>query len=889
MAGLPERNFVTVLTGAVSHLDPLPTREDVVAKAQILAVLLDYGGSLESAVEQAMVSVTTKMGAGVSIEGRETEHDAEWVKKQEIDWVYSNAYEKLLEQEGWSGRLVQSLSDVTFRILGLVQNPADPDSWDRRGLVIGHVQSGKTANYVGLVCRAADAGYKFIIIVAGIHNNLRSQTQGRVDTGFVGRSSNPKGQKEAVGVGTLAANFPHPITLTNTVSDFSARTAEVTGGQINDFKKPVVIVIKKNVSTLKALYKWLYDFNAKNGQIGDVPMLLIDDEADNASVDTSRDDVNPTATNRHIRRILSLFSKSCYVGYTATPFANIFINPDAYDKDVRDDLFPKDFIYSLDAPSSYFGPEKVFLQEESSARILRPRRLVEASGVEYFGITDIDKYEEGDPLPESLLQALDAFFIAKSIRLIRGQANKHCSMLVNVSARVLVQRSVRAEISRYRKLVQDAVLANYALGDGVNGNYHMTRLKAAFERDYADVKTTWDEVLRHVADTLEAVKLFVINSKSDEVLDYAASERNGEALTAIAIGGLSLSRGLTLEGLTISYMHRTTSTYDTLMQMGRWFGYRPGYEDLCRVYLPPQSIEWYRYIAEKTEDLRDQIIRMGRQGKTPKDFGLYMETHPDRLLITAQNKMRHAQDVTLERNLSGSLIETHLLSRDARVNSANEALIADYLKIGFGQNAEKIKKVWICRDIEVNKVLEFLSKYDPGAEAMHIELKSAIDFLHELAPQFPNADVLFINGPADDGVAHNHKLASQDRTLVPFDGGWRLPKDRVASRGDEKWGLSDSQLNLAAEYAMRDNKEEPKLSDKHFREARNKPLLMIHSIRANGTDERAPAIGVSFPYVDGAPTVKVKVNMVWLKQMRGTVDDNPDEEEDYDEPTTALG
>ncbi len=895
MGHLPERNFVAALTAAVSHLDPLPTRENVVAKAQAWAPFLGYDGSLESAGDHAMVSVNTRMGAGVSIVGRETPHDAEWVQKKEIAWVYSDAYEKLLEQEGWSGSVVQSLSDVTLRILGNLQYPADPDSWDRRGLVIGHVQSGKTANYLGVVCRAADAGYKFIIIVAGIHNNLRSQTQGRADTGFVGRSSSPKGQKEAVGVGTLVADFPHPITLTNTVSDFSARTAEVTGGQINDFKKPVVVVIKKNISTLKALYKWLHDFNAKNGQIGDVPMLLIDDEADNASVDTSREDVNPTKTNFHLRRILSLFSKSCYVGYTATPFANIFINPDAYDQEVRDDLFPKDFIYSLDAPSSYFGPEKVFLQEVSSARILRPRQVDEVTGFEHVGIADVDKYEGGDPLPESLLQALDAFFVAKCIRLIRGQANKHCSMLVNVSARVLVQQSVKGEISRYRKLVQDAVLANYALGDGVNSNYHMARLNAAFEREYADAKTTWGEVLRHLPDALQVVRLFVINSKSDEVLDYAAYDREGEALTAIAIGGLSLSRGLTLEGLTISYMHRTTSTYDTLMQMGRWFGYRPGYEDLCRVYLPPQSIEWYAYIAEKTEDLRDQIRRMRRQGKTPKEFGLYMETHPDRLLITAQNKMRHTQDVELERNLSGSLIETHRLPKDTALNAANEALIAEYWRIGFGMQPEKTDKGWIFRNVAVNTVLEFLTKYDPSLEAMHIEIKSVRDFLHELAPQFPRMDVLLIEGPAGDGESAEFRLGSQERTMVEHEGGWKMPKDRVASRGDEKLGLTDEQLALSNEYVERDHLEDPlrseKPSDKHFREARNKPLLMIHSIRVKGSDEgqRVPAIGVSFPYVDGAPTVKVKVNMVWLKQMRGSLDDNPDDEEDYDEPAPALG
>ena len=805
--------------------------------------------------------------------------------KREIGWTYSNAYEKYLLQSGWSGQMVQSLSDVTQRILSHLQDPKAPDSWDRRGLVIGHVQSGKTANYLGLVCRAADAGYKFIIVIAGIHNNLRKQTQERVDAGFVGRTSNPAQQREVIGVGRLTEHFPHPVTLTNTESDFSSRTAQTSGWQINDFSKPLVVVIKKNVSTLKALHKWLFDLNARNGEIRDVPMLMIDDEADNASVDTSRDDVNPTKTNAELRRILSLFGKSCYVGYTATPFANIFINPDAYDKAVRDDLFPRDFIYSLDAPSTYFGPEKVFLSDETSGRVLRT-------------IDDVDSFQEGDPLPESLLGAIDAFLVSKAIRLARGQGNSHCSMLVNVSARVLTQQAVRFDISRYLRLVRDAVAANYAMGDGVNGNYHVQRLQSALTREYHSSGVTWDTIRGHLQEAVQSVRCFVVNSKSDEVLDYSAYERNGEALTAIAVGGLSLSRGLTLEGLTVSYMHRTTSTYDTLMQMGRWFGYRPGYEDLCRVYLPPQSVDWYRFIAEKTEDLRDQIRRMRRDGRTPKDFGLYVERHPARLLITAANKMRHAEDYEMERDLSGSLIETHIVPRDEKTNRNNEALIAEAWKSGLGGTIIETSKGWQAKDADTLQVIAFLSRFDPFLESMRVELNSAKDFLHEIEQMYPKADVLFIRGPLRDGSETPFLLDSQMRTPDAKRSdvtSWRLSKDRVASRGDEKLGLTSDQIHdaecLAHEEHLLDPLRGDKPSDKHFRAVRNKPLLMIHSlgIPDNERRERVPAIGVSFPYLGESKSVKVRVNKVWLKEMRGASNDNVDDEEDYDEPAPALG
>lgn len=880
---ITEKSFIASLTAAISDRDPRPTAEEVHQLALTLAPIYGFDEPVDNAVQQALISVSTRMGEGVSIIGNESPHDPLWAEKRSFDWTYTEAYEESLRQSGWSAQMVQALSDVSFRILGHLQDPKDSDDWDRRGLVIGHVQSGKTANYLGVVCRAADAGYKFIVIIAGIHNNLRQQTQRRTDFGFVGKSSDPNGNREPIGVGRLRANFPHPVTLTNTDSDFSAKTAKTSGWQINDFSKPIVVIIKKNVSTLKALHKWLYDLNARDGQIRDVPMLMIDDEADNASVDTSREDLDPTKTNAELRRILSLFSKSCYVGYTATPFANIFINPKSYDDDVREDLFPKDFIYSLDAPTTYFGPEKVFIDEDSSERIVRP-------------IEDIDAFAEGDPLPDSLLEAIDAFFVAKAIRLIRGQGHAHCSMLVNVTARVQLQQAVRSDISVYKRMVTEAVMANYALGDGINGNIHMERLKAAFDREYQNAGTTWETVLQTLPDAVQGVRLFVVNSKSDEVLDYAAYEKAGEALTAIAVGGLSLSRGLTLEGLTISYMHRSTSTYDTLMQMGRWFGYRPGYEDLCRVYLPPQSIGWYSYIAEKTEDLRDQIRRMRREGKTPREFGLYMERHPSRLLITAANKMRYAEDYELSRNLSGTLIETDILSKDSALNKRNEDLIAEYWQRGFDGNIEPTTKGWIVKNAPVKSVVSFLGEFDPGTEGMAIELQSARDFLIELTELYPHVDVLLIQGPANDGDPNSYRLGSQERTpdKRSDDFVWRLSKDRVASRGDERLGLEPGQSAyaeaLAAEAFAKEWSKTDKPSDAHFREARSKPLLMIHSIRTKDvpTPERISAIGVSFPFGNFGVSVKVKVNKVWLQQIRAERND-PEEEEDYDEPTPSVG
>lgn len=336
-----ERNFINSVISFLANAPETPSREQVEETVRALThIPPGYDGDLQNVITEVMISIDTRMGAGISLVDVNAKHDDQWVhKREDVAWIYASAYEEFLRNEGWPPQMVQSLSDVTTRILGHLQDPlSEGTSWNRRGLVIGHVQSGKTANYTGLIARAADAGYKFIVVIAGIHNNLRRQTQQRIDEAFIGRSSDPEDRRN-IGVG-LAPGYPHPATLTNINEDFNKNTAAKSGWKINDFSKPIILIIKKNVTTLTALHKWLKALNAEGeDRISDVPMLLIDDEADNASINTNKEDLDPTRTNAMIRRILGLFAKSCYVGYTATPFANIFINPDAYGDDVREELF----------------------------------------------------------------------------------------------------------------------------------------------------------------------------------------------------------------------------------------------------------------------------------------------------------------------------------------------------------------------------------------------------------------------------------------------------------------------------------------------------------------------------------------------------------------------
>lgn len=878
-----DKGFVSALIAALVRRTEPPTRTEVEVKAMQLAAVFDYEGDLRSVIEEALVAIDTRMGAGVSLIDPEANHDEEWVyKRTEIEWTYSEAYEKYLTAEKWQPTLVRSLSDVGTKILSHLQDPTSEGSWNRRGLVIGHVQSGKTANYMGVIAKAADAGYKFIIVIAGIHNNLRKQTQERIDEGFIGRSSDPD-NRIPIGVG-LYGKFPHPATLTNINEDFNKNTAAKSGWKINDFSKPIILVIKKNVTTLDALHKWLKELNAKgNGRISDVPMLLIDDEADNASINTNKEDVSPTRTNSMIRRILGLFEKSCYVGYTATPFANIFINPEAYDDDVREELFPRDFIYALDAPNTYFGPEKVFLDEVSSEKILSP-------------ITDCEHYlpfahKKNDPLaelPPSLYGAFDEFIIARAIRNLRGQEKKHCSMLINISRFMATQRVIRDFVSLREKRVREAVKANYMMPEEASSqNEYMVALRRSYDECFRDCGFEWQEIKKALNTVFDHLRIYVINSKSDEILDFKKYEKEGIGLTAIAIGGLSLSRGLTIEGLTISYMYRNTKMYDTLMQMGRWFGYRLGFEDLCRIHLPQESIDWYSYIATASDELRLQITRMRRDKLSPKDFGLYVQAHPDSLLITAANKMRSGKKVTVKQNLTGKLIESSLLPINSEVNIKNDELIEEFWKTGFGGTISETKKGWFIKDAPISEIAMFITRFKVHKDR-ELQKVLLLQYIDAIADKFDLGDVLLISVGDAKTASQTYRLGPQQRSYKNITAnGWQLNGYRVASRGDEALGLGDAELEQARIEAAEDKSNtSANPSDYHFRVARNKPLLMVHVIcpKSNETDDgRFPAFGMSFPGGLFGLEVEIVANRVWLEQMAGTLNDDPDDEDDYDE------
>lgn len=902
-----------LLVEQLMNVEPLPP-EQIVDLAHKYAPAFGLAAEqIDSVIRYVHSRLVTTMNEGVSLINQEVDHDEDWyLKRGDLSWDYWSDYKQHMIAEDWHPRVVNTLGDVTGKILGLLKNPNDPGEWDRRGLVIGHVQSGKTANYIGLITKAADAGYKFIIVIAGIHNNLRKQTQQRIDEGFVGRDSTPDSMRKYVGVGLLNKNRKFPVSLTNTHQDFTKQVATGIVADLQGFNQPVIVVIKKNVTTLSNLYSWLKDWNTRESsqQIANVPMLMIDDEADNASINTNKPDIDPTRTNSEIRRILKLFKKRCYVGYTATPFANIFIDPDSADEMLNDDLFPRDFIYCLDAPTNYFGAYRVFVDEETSRAILRNIDDAES----FFPLAHKTKDFPVSDIPPSLKKAIHIFIIGKAIRILRGQGNKHASMMVNVSRFVGVQRQVREIVSFYLETLARSVRYNHSLPipDALK-NGEMQALKATYDDEFSALDEKWPGIQKVLSCAIDAIKVYVVNSKSDEVLDYKKAEDSNESLTALAIGGLSLSRGLTLEGLMVSYMYRNTKMYDTLMQMGRWFGYRGGYEDLCKVYLSDESQGWYEHISEATEELRNSVIQMRRDGLSPKRFGLYVRAHEDALTVTAINKMRDTETRPLQISYNGELKETYVVPSAVDITEKNQELFREfyaYLQSNLPHLRKPVDGAIFWQSVRWEVVDDFLLKY-----RFHRLLQDTKDasrkYLQKISQDHPEIDVAFISLKREGQEQSRLFLSDNDyivcqlravgRHLVPGGntneprptaeekGFYITNKQRVASRGAESVGLSHEQIKAAEQRAKNENEN---FADRHYRFERGRPLLMLHALTlAHKPDkdsvpqmllDQVPAIGIAFPGGDFTTTVDYVVNKVWLNQMQQESFDNPDDEDDYD-------
>ena len=890
-------------------------------------------------VRELEALVSWRVGRGFLIDS--DEDHLQWLpsRRGTIDWKFWKRYRQYLGQKPKPlvKAVIDSVDELTDKVLERLEDPLRGGPWDRRGTIVGHVQSGKTSNFIGLICKAADAGYRVIVVLTGMHENLRLQTQMRVDEGFLGYSAAHAttfaSGNTPVGVGLLNMSYRAAANaLTGYRQDFRRNAAR--GLNISPFgQDPVILVVKKNKGILTNLITWLASYaegdrdNPKRkSPLPDVPLLVIDDEADNASINTKPipidpqtgeplDDYDVTSINGLIRQLLSLFSKSAYVGYTATPFANVFIHPEdrsalgtvgrpPHEIEIAygEGLFPRSFIVNLPTPNNYVGPVSIFgIEPDPEAGFdtqIKPLPVVRPRGDTDSFIPRRHKIDliPGD-LPDSLSEAIRAFILACAARAQRGMLKEHNSMLVHVTRFIPVQKLVHEQITQELK----DLVNRLRYGDGASTSQVMDDFRDLWNRDFVPTtravrsqvkdpmitEALWEDIQPVLSAAAQKIVVKRISGGSEDVLDY---QNAPDGASVIAVGGDKLSRGLTLEGLSVSYFLRPSRMYDTLMQMGRWFGYRPGYLDLCRLYTPADLVDWYKHIAFAAEELRQEFELMAESNRTPRDYGLRVRSHPNGLWITSLVKMRESQTLTV--SYDGRICETTVLhGGEATAKDglrATNHLLRDLPRLG--------KAPYEWQNVPVQTILSFLRAYRTHPHAPKVNSALLAHYIARKAREghLMRWTVALISSGEKNATRSQRFLYPvgliKRRNDTPEPKGAKYTVGRLLNPTDERKGLSKEALAAALQNTRQEwwcrspdrrSKSEPKdPSGPSLRKQRSleEALLLLYPLDPVEADlpHDVPVvgIGISFPgdRLNPSDGVEYEANLVYVGDALGDDD-----------------
>lgn len=592
----------------------------------------------------------------------------------------------LAEELGWPESRIEELDGASSKIIGHTPKPSGT-KWTCKGLVIGYVQSGKTTNFTAVTAKAVDVGYNLVIVLSGIHNGLRRQTQVRLQT-------------------QLCDMVPDNwVPLTSDNLDFRRQTMML--GPLLDDHGAVLCVVKKNPAVLRKLNRWLED-SFRSGAGANVKALVIDDESDQASVDTRT--INPL-----IRGLIDNLPRCSYIGYTATPFANVLIDP------AGRDLYPENFILNLPRPDGYFGTEMIFGRDEIEelGDLGVPLdgydmvRLIPETDAETFRYRRNRAYEP--ELTDNLRSAVAWFLLATAVRRTRGDLG-HSTMLVHTSMQTIAHHGMQFPIRDF--------LAEVGSGLDDARAELIAELRELYDRESAKVdasefgllKVDFDAVLNVLADVVADTEIILDNSTSNSRLDYDSDE----PVTAIAIGGNTLSRGLTLEGLVVSFFVRAARAYDTLLQMGRWFGFRPGYQDLPRIWMTPELERWFRHLATVEHEIRLDVDRYEESVSSPLEFGVRIRTHPALLVTT---KMGAA--VVAFSSYGGRRVQSRFFKPDDHAwletnRDAADALMSAIASDGTPAEPNGEGPV-VFRDVPAGHVMTFLHSYQAHEDSPDLD------------------------------------------------------------------------------------------------------------------------------------------------------------------------
>lgn len=837
-------------------------------------------------------------------------------EKENIIHPFFDRYKLYLSNDGFEMPVIRNIEATCEQILARCANPKTAAATEKKkGLVVGDVQSGKTANYLGLINMAYDYGYRIVILLAGTTNSLREQTQKRTDKGVIGAKSDTIGNCiEFIGVG-FNTNEHFAVPFTNQINDFKKFMQKNLNVAIADLKKPVVLVVKKIPSILESVSDRLQSELSEKG-LDSKSILIIDDEADYASISTSKDPDNPTKTNMHIRNILNKFPIASYVGYTATPFANIFINP--YDDPHYIDLFPTDFIAQLHAPSTYFGGRTVFPDSETASRYVR---LIFENETDFLPVVH-DKYVPYPALAESLKEAINVFIICNVIRTLRGDTYKHRSMMINITRYNDTQGLIWEKVTEYTEILKNAIeqLSDLSTEDFCSNRYckliHNLYTESIFFKDiregtseYSYDPVSWESIQKGLYDEIKQLLVVVINSRNGQMNNIDPSgkkkrfdydDKKDVGARVIAIGGLVLSRGLTLEGLMTSYYSRNAGAYDTLLQMCRWFGYRPQYRDLCRIYLTQSSISQFDAVLAATEDLKAQFSEMKLRDKKPIDFGLMVKECPDTLettlLVTSRNKMRGTQVFERALNYSGVYADTSKMSKNPANNNHNIAAFEHfYQNVTFDwynkdglvtSNFSDSHKYFMARNVSQHYIAQLIKEIKVPIENKKFNTEGLAEYVED-SDKFPFWDVVIASG--------NDKESTPFYGVRPVERSFstKSENDFIRIGGSNNRVLDPSLFNAGLWY-----KNGETLSATEYLEKRTKPILIVFpvNLKVDNDENKKKAkeclggkilltFAYAFPQNGSKTIIKYRANAVKIAQLSSEyeIDDEDEGVDDIDD------
>ena len=569
-----------------------------------------------------------------------------WYRLRESD-EYWPAYLQLLHSKGssWS-KAANKISTETLDLVNLLPNPII-ENFSSYGLVIGDVQSGKTGNFTGLIARAVDSGYNFVIVLSGLYNALRNQTQNRLDA-------------ELTGIGHKGVDyFVDPpsrpfLRLTKHGEEFDG---SVNINKIRNLENPILAVIKKNSSPLSKIRTILKQLS--DSELEKIKLLIIDDEADYATINTSSEFPDSTSTNSHIRSILNLCKSSAYVGYTATPYANLFIEKESdcfsYEfengglEDLGLTLHPRNFIYRLNTPDEYNGLSSYFTEEtnlDSFEIIDEEERKV---WLNYLKTCDFHDS------PNSFLSSLIDFITILCLNKLADRKPDYVSMMVNITEKT-------GDMLPVAKLVREICTA-IEISHGEEGHNIVDKIRSLALQRWKNIHSRhfpqfeFNEIWAQFG-SVSQIEIVILNDDSKKnISEGFSTEIDLELLKEkpyIVVGGNLLSRGLTIEGLTISYFLRDPDAYDSLMQMGRWFGFNKSNPKMKKVFLTQTTLKKFQDLIEINFDVEQEVLSYHSSALLPTDYSVrVIKSSFKQFLPTAEDKMNSAQYHESQKRLDG--------------------------------------------------------------------------------------------------------------------------------------------------------------------------------------------------------------------------------------------